>query len=239
MGSTRLPQKVLRPFSNNKSILQLLVEKIAKIEGIMTIIATSTNKENDVFEEFCVQNDIKCFRGDENDVIKRFIDAAEANGVERFIRICSDNPFLELNSVKTLLSKAKNSDADYISFNINGSPSIKTHFGFWAEFTTTSALKKVQQLTDEKLYHEHVTNYIYNNPSIFKVEWIEGPECLNGRGNIRLTIDTIEDFINAQKVYSELCIGNPFPTIEEVVAYLDRHPDIYCTMNQQINQNIK
>lgn len=239
MGSTRLPKKVLRPFYGDKCILQLLVEKLAQVEGVKTIIATSVGNENDIIEEFCDQNNVTCFRGDENDVIKRFIDAAEANGVERIIRICSDNPFLEFNSIKALVAKASNSDADYISFNINGSPSIKTHFGFWTEYTTLAALKKARAITDEKFYHEHVTNFIYANPDMFKVEWIEGPACLNGRDNIRLTIDTPEDFENAQRVYNELCMNNPCPTIDEVVECLDAHSDIYYTMSQQINQNSK
>lgn len=239
MGSTRMPQKVLRPFYGDKCILQLLVEKLVQIEGVKTIIATSIGKENDVIEEFCSQNNIICFRGEENDVIKRFIDAAEANAIEHIIRICSDNPFLELDSIKDIVSKANNSDVDYMSFNINGSPSINTHFGFWTEYVTLNVLKKVQKLTEEKLYHEHVTNYIYANPDKFKVEWIDGPKCLEGRTNIRLTIDTPEDFVNAQKVYSNLCVVNPFPTIDEVVAYLDEHPETYNSMNQQINQNSK
>ena len=239
MGSTRLPHKVLRPFYNNNCILDLLVDKLNQIAGTKIIIATSVGSENDVIEQFCKERNIICFRGEENDVLKRFIDAAEANGVDRIIRICSDNPFLELNSIKKLVEVANKADAEYISFDINGLPSIKTHFGFWAEYVSLDALKKVQRLTSEKIYHEHVTNYIYSNPAIFKVEWIEGPICLKGRSNIRLTIDTLEDFANAQKVYAELCKVNPYPTIDEVVSYLDEHPDTYNAMVQQINKNSK
>ena len=71
------------------------------------------------------------------------------------------------------------------------------------------------------------------------MEWLEGPICLKGRSNIRLTIDTFEDFANAQKVYAELCMVNPYPTIDEVVSYLDEHPATYNTMVQQINKNSK
>jgi hypothetical protein len=239
MGSTRLPHKVLRPFYNNNCILDLLVDKLDQVADTDIIIATSIGSENDVIEQFCKERSMVCFRGEENDVLKRFIDAAEANGVDRIVRVCSDNPFLELNSIKKLVEVAKKSDAEYISFDINGSPSIKTHFGFWTEYVSLGALKKVQSLTDEKIYHEHVTNYVYSNPAAFKVEWLEGPICLKGRSNIRLTIDTFEDFANAQKVYAELCMVNPYPTIDEVVSYLDEHPATYNTMVQQINKNSK
>lgn len=87
MGSTRLPHKVLRPFYNNNCILDLLVDKLNQIAGTKIIIATSVGSENDVIEQFCKERNIVCFRGEENDVLKRFIDAAEANGVDRIIRI--------------------------------------------------------------------------------------------------------------------------------------------------------
>lgn len=107
MGSTRLPHKVLRPFYNNNCILDLLVDKLNQIAGTKIIIATSVGSENDVIEQFCKERNIVCFRGEENDVLKRFIDAAEANGVDRIVRICSDNPFLELNSIKNWLKSPK------------------------------------------------------------------------------------------------------------------------------------
>ena len=239
MGSTRLPHKVLRPFYNNNCILDLLVDKLDQVADTDIIIATSIGSENDVIEQFCKERSMVCFRGEENDVLKRFIDAAEANGVDRIVRVCSDNPFLELNSIKKLVEVAKKSDAEYISFDINGSPSIKTHFGFWTEYVSLGALKRVQCLTDNPIYHEHVTNYIYSNPTIFNVQWIDGPICLRGRSNIRLTIDTNEDFTNAQHIYAELCKQNPYPTIDEVVSYLNEHPDIYNLMVQQINKNSK
>lgn len=239
MGSTRLPNKVLLPFYNGKCMLKLLIEKLAQVEGVSTIVATSIGKENDVIETFCNNNNVICFRGDEKDLLKRFIDAAEANGIERIIRICSDNPFLELNSIKSLLAKADTTEADYVSFNINGTPSILTHYGFWTEYTTLKALKKVQNITDDQYYHEHVTIYIYKHPNEFNLEWVDGPGCINGHDNIRLTIDTPEDFANAQMIYSELCAVNPYPTIEDVVDYLDKYPEMYNTMAQLISQNTK
>lgn len=239
MGSTRLPKKILLPFFKDKCILELLVQKLKEAFDFPIIIATSTESNNDVIEKFCDLHQIKCFRGSENDVLKRFIDAAEAANINKLVRICSDNPFLELDSIKMLVDKAKNSGADYISFNINGSPSIKTHYGFWTEYATLSALKKVQQMTGESLYHEHVTNFIYSHPADFKIEWIEGPDCLKGRNDIRLTCDTIEDFQNSSSIYADLCKNNPYPTIKDIVDYLGQHSEYEQKMVEQIKLNSK
>ena len=239
MGSTRLPHKILRPFYGEKSILDLLVEKLKCISDVNIIIATSKSQENDVIEEFCKRVNIICFRGDENDVLKRFIDAAENNNIDNIIRVCSDNPFLELYSIKRLIATAKCSKSDYISFNIEGVPSIKTHYGFWTEFTTLSTLKRVYELTEERLYHEHVTNYIYSHPEKFNIEWIQGPDCLKENKNIRLTIDTEEDFKNAQFIYQNICKDNPYPRISEIVDFLNSHRELYNQMVEQIKKNSK
>lgn len=240
IGSTRLPNKILLPFYKGKSILELMIDKLKQVNDTNIIIATSVNPNCDVLERIAKNNGVKCFRGPENDVLQRFINAAEKYNAYKIIRVCSDNPFLELASIQKLVDKAVSQDsADYISFNINGGPSIKTHYGFWTEYVTLDALKRVNQLTNEPLYHEHVTNFIYTNPNYFNIQWINGPEIIKTHPNIRLTIDTMDDFKNAQSIFAEICIKNLYPTIDEIVDYLDSHQEYYCTMKKQIEKNNK
>lgn len=240
LGSTRLPGKILLPFYNGKSILDLLINKLKQIKDAQIILATSTNLVNAPLEIIAQQNDIACFRGSETDVLQRFIDAAEAFGSDKIIRICSDNPFLELKSIQYLVDYVKdNSQYDYVSFNVNGIPSIKTHYGFWTEYVTLDALKKVVSLTQEPLYHEHVTNFIYTHPEFFNYLLLDTADVLKSHDKIRLTIDTETDFKNAQAVYKELVEVTPYPTIEQIVYFLDNHPSYYQIMNQEILNNSK
>lgn len=240
-GSTRMPNKILLPFYKGKSILDLLIEKLYFVENTNIIIATSENTNCDAIEEVAKTHSVSCFRGSENDVLQRFIDAAEQCHADKIIRVCSDNPFLELESIKRLVSFVcgEGNTSDYVSFKINGTPSIKTHFGFWTEYVTLKALKRVRQFTNENLYHEHVTNYIYAHPDKFKIDWIEGPGIINNHPDIRLTIDTQEDFRNAQTIYADLCMKKQFLTITDVVDYLDKHRDFYISMKNQIEKNSK
>lgn len=237
LSSTRLPNKILLPFYQGKSILDLLIDKLLSFPDYKIILATSTNKENDLLEEIANKRNILCFRGSENDVLKRFIDAAKFFNVTDIIRICSDNPFLEIESLKELIECDK-SGIDYVSFKVNGKPSIKTHFGFWAEYVTLSALEKVMNLTSDNLYHEHVTNYIYAHNELFILKWINTNSVLEGRNDIRTTIDTKEDFFVVQKMYKTLKeIGKL--KIEDVVDYLDKNPFYLNSMKQQIIENSK
>lgn len=240
-GSSRLPNKILLPFYQGRSILELLIEKLKQVAETKIIIATSTNPNCDAIENVARENSVTCFRGSENDVLQRFIDAAESVHAKKIIRVCSDNPFLELKSIQELVAIASSmtNDVQYASFNIDGTPSIKTHYGFWTEYVTLDALVKVKKATNEQLYHEHVTNYIYSHPEQFSIRWIDGPKSVLGNYNIRLTIDTEEDFWNAKKIYADLSEKNPYPSIDEVVSYLNEHQDFYLSMKQQIDKNSK
>lgn len=240
MGSTRLPGKILKPFYGGKTLLETLLDNLHKVKDSKVIIATSVNENNDQLESFLHEKGELVYRGSENDVLDRFIKAAEANGVDGIVRICSDNPFLDWHGVATLVEKAHKSDADYIGFWVNGKPSILTHFGFWGEFVTLDALQRVASTTDEGTpAHEHVTYHIYNHPDEYKCEWIAGPDFLEGRDDIRLTIDTQEDLESALKVYTDLKAKDDNFTLLDVVEYLDNHEDIKQSMLKIISQNVK
>lgn len=241
LGSTRLPNKIILPFYNDESIIRLLIHKLKRFEECRVILATSVDERNLPLVEIAKEEKIEFFRGSENDVIKRFVDTAESFGVEHIIRICSDNPLLDMESLQQLLDVVRSVDnIDYVSFNVNNTPSIKTHFGFWAEYVTLEALRRVIEYTDEKLYHEHVTNYIYSHPELFRIKWIDVPQCLQGRHDIRLTIDTENDFKNVQKIYETLYGSDKKnSSIASVVEYIDSHSECLSIMKQEIINNTK
>ena len=68
---------------------------------------------------------------------------------------------------------------------------------------------------------------------------LAGPVFLQGRDDIRLTIDTPEDLVNALKVYSDLKAKDENFTLQDVVTYLDAHEDIKQSMISNIFQNKK
>lgn len=239
LGSIRLPRKILKEFYGGKTLLETVINNLQKVTNAKIIVATSVNPNNDELESFLSERNITVFRGSEDDVLSRFIGAAEANVINGIVRICSDNPFLDWHGVAALIKKARTSDADYIGYRINNTPSIKTHFGFWGEYVTLAALKRVAATTDEKPAHEHVTIHIYTHPEEYKCEWIECPDFLQDRNDIRLTVDNIEDFENAQEVYKTLKEANPDFGLEDVVTYIDEHVELRDSMKKMIEKNQK
>ncbi len=237
VGSTRLPNKILLPFFEQKNIISIIIEKLKSLPNTDIVLATTTNEKDTILVDTAKSLNVKSYRGSENDVLARFICAAKQCNATKIIRICSDNPFLDITSLRELVEIGEKSNNDYVSFLVNGKPSIKTHFGFWAEYVTLEALEKVQALTQESLYREHVTNYIYTHPQDFKIKWLETPKVLQGREDIRLTIDTQQDFIDAQEIYKHYVDNNM--TIEDLVGYIDQTPSLLEKMKKEIKLNSK
>lgn len=240
-GSTRLPNKMKLPFYQGESVLEILLQKLlARYNAQQIVLATTIADGDDSIEAIGKAANVNVFRGSEQDVLNRFIEAANKYGFSKIIRICADNPFLDIDSLWKLTEKFKTSNADYLAYALsNGTPTIKTHYGFWAECVTIDALKRVQQATSEKVYHEHVTNYIYSHQDVFSCEFIPIPKDLEQNNRIRLTLDTQEDFQIQQEIYAALAKPNQYPKIADIVVYLEAHPSYYQIMNQQIINNTK
>lgn len=238
-GSTRMPEKVIHPFYQEQTILDLLLEKVKKLK-LPVVLATTVNPLDDRLCLLAQKHQVPVFRGSENDVLDRFMETARQHGFEKIIRVCADNPFLDLDSLKALADEFVDSEADYLGFHLNGDkPSILTHFGFWAEAVRLSALEKAASLTDEKLYHEHVTNFVYGHPNLFNVQFLKADPLVYSRTDIRMTLDTAEDFEIQKKIYAAILTQNPTFGIREIVQYLDGHPQILDRMKSEIEKNQK
>lgn len=244
MGATRLPGKMVRPFYGEKGVLELLLqrfkERFAHRQDIVMLVATTVHPSDDLIAEIAERNGYLLFRGSEEDVLQRFIDAASYAGVEKMLRICADNPFLDMDAVEILIRRISMQPHDYIAFSTSeGIPSIKTHWGFWPEAVRLDALKQVAQATSEKLYHEHVTNYIYTHPDDFDIDLIPIPQEIEENENIRLTLDTPEDFEMQRTIYDRCIERHGRIDIRSVLDTLEAFPAFYAQMKQQILLNIK
>lgn len=237
-GSTRLPNKMLLPFYGDKTILDVLITRINKLKiEIPVVVATSENLRDKEIVKIAERNHVLYYCGDESDVLNRFITAANSNLFDSVIRICADNPFLSMHYLKKLVDYTNNNSADYVSFiTSKGIPSIRTHFGFWTEYITVDALKRIQSSTNDKMYHEHVTNYAYTHPNDFSLDFLEIEDFIEQSG-IRLTVDTLEDFNNAKLLYKLLLEKNKDVEPENIIPLVSE--DMKINMKNQILANSK
>lgn len=202
LGSTRLPKKILKPFGGT-NLLMFLIRRLEQL-NLPIVVATTTSSTDDELCEYLRCNDIDFFRGSESDVLQRYIDTAKACGFTEIIRVCSDSPLIDISLLEQLIEKWKVSKKDYLSFAFKGIPTVLCHYGVFTEFTTLKALEKLVRKYDDEYYHEHVTYGIYNNTDVFDVELIELPSIFSEYDNIRITIDTQEDYENILFLYDNI-----------------------------------
>jgi len=208
-SSTRLPNKILKPFYENKTILKIMIDKLNRC-NIPLIVATTTNIKDNIICSVCDDLNVKYYRGSEENVLERFINAAIHFDIDIIIRVCSDNPFLDEQLINNLVNDFMNlkDKPDYYSYTLDGSkPVIREHIGTFSELVTLKALQKINKNNNKKLYQEHVTNYIYDNNEKFSLSLIETPKYISEnklKQNIRLTVDTQKDFELLSVLYSEV-----------------------------------
>jgi spore coat polysaccharide biosynthesis protein SpsF len=240
-SSSRLPNKLTLPFYNGVGILEIVIGNITSaITSVPVVLATTTNGSDDKLVEIAHKMGIDVFRGSEANVLERFIQTANEYSFEKVIRICSDNPFLDVFALDILISQMEETEHDYWCYSTGEDlPTIKTHYGFWAEGVTAKALQKVSSLTTENLYIEHVTNYIYSHPGLFDIKFNRIDPVIDKERSIRLTVDTSNDFDLAKLIY-EHSIGDGIPNeSKSLVRYIKQHPEWIQVMQNEILSNSK
>ncbi|HOZ84986.1 MAG TPA: hypothetical protein PK191_05815 [Niabella sp.] len=237
LGSTRLPSKVLLPLGE-KTIIEHIYDRCS-ILNIPIVVATTTNSNDDPLVDLLESKRILYYRGSENDVLNRFIGAASTFGLTHIVRVCSDNPFLDVAYLKELVSAfEKKQNVDYVSYQFNNKPTILSHFGVFAEIVSLDALCRIySQFELMPGYKEHVTIGVYSNPEIFKIELLPLLEDYSMFDNIRLTVDTPGDYEIAKNIMVNIELKDA--RLMELCTYLSEQEPLLIEMKKSITLNIK
>ena len=203
MSSSRLPSKALIEI-NGRSLLGRVIDITKLIEGVDEIVvATSTKSEDEPIKKFVNNEEMTLFRGNLNDVCVRALDVCNKYNFDKFVRICGDRPFFCHKIITHLISVHNRNDVDVVT---NMFPRTYPP-GFTAEIVSKKALEKIISLTKNYDDREHLTKYIYNNPSKFSIINIkyEGSDKID---NLSLTVDNNEDLIRSQWIASKIDFDN-------------------------------
>jgi spore coat polysaccharide biosynthesis protein SpsF len=235
-GSTRLPNKMVLPFYQKKTILEVQLAKLSIFPNL--ILATTDLEIDDELATTAIKNNALVYRGSEKNVLQRFTEAAKHHNLTTVIRICADNPFLNIELLKMLLKNYN--DEDYFSFMFkDGTPTILTHLGVFGEITSTEALIKASEATTESIYLEHVTNYIYTHKNSFNTKTIHLPETLVNAENIRLTVDTLNDFNTVKHLFEKFPNIHSIFDLQKLINHINSNPILFRNMTDEIIRNTK
>jgi len=230
MSSSRLPGKILKNFSNNLNMLEMQLQTLQKILNPKHIyIATTTNRGDDMIQTK-YQDTYNVYRGEEDDVLSRFLDIIQESKADTIIRIASDNPFIFYEGISYLLDRHKKNAADYTTFSIEEIPSMLVPCGLYVEVVSSKALLDVEKKAD-KTEKEHVTYALYTrlkeNHKVQLLAIQRYHKELNNK-NLRYTVDTAEDFLFIDQTIQELNINKAIDvkTIQKIIKYSNKNHHI-------------
>ncbi|RJQ28978.1 hypothetical protein C4565_02935 [Candidatus Parcubacteria bacterium] len=229
MGSSRLPGKVLKSICG-KSVLEHVVERLDRVRGLdQTIVATTTNVQDHKIAELCADRGFKFFRGDEDNVLQRTIEAVECFGLDPVVRIGADSPLLDPEVISMMIEGwhsecAKGRSIEYASNTIERSWPI----GIDAEIFAAATFRRIDEETrglgpEERRINEiNVVPFLHANIERYNYISFRAEFDLTAH---RWTLDTPEDFELISRIYEALYTIKPKFVTSDILELLEAHPD--------------
>ncbi|MDI6704177.1 MAG: glycosyltransferase family protein [bacterium] len=227
MESERLPGKVLMDIEGHP-MLWHIIERLKRISTLDILVVATSYKNNKGILDVARKCGIEYFVGEEDDVLKRYIDASKRFNIDPIVRATGDNPLLAIEVVDRMVHHHIETSADCTTMDV-------LPLGLGTEVLSIKALIKTHSCLEKTHYHrEHVSTFIHERPDMFRLEILETEPYLR-RPELRLTVDTIEDLTLIREIYRRLYKEGEIIDISEVINLLDKRKEL-LEINAHIRQ---
>jgi spore coat polysaccharide biosynthesis protein SpsF (cytidylyltransferase family) len=228
MGSSRCEGKVMKKVLG-KPLIGYLLGRLKFSKYIdRVVLATSVDKRNDLMCEYVHSLGFDVFRGDEDDVLNRYYQAAVLYKADDVVRITGDCPLIDIEICDKLFRVYLREKVDYAHL------SQRFAEGLDCEIFSFRCLETAWKNAKMKSEREHVTLYLNNNLDRFNKKIIDND---TDDSKYRITVDEPEDFEVVKAVIEALYKEGTEPfSSQEVKRFLDNNPQIY-EKNAHITRN--
>lgn len=227
MGSTRLPNKVMK-LIGGIPMLELLLARLARATELDEIVvATSVDERNHPLINHVSKLGFRCYQGSENDVLERFIHTAKMAQADIVVRITGDCPLVDPALVDEAIRSFKAAGVDYLS---NTTPPSYPD-GLDISVFSFASLERAANETDKPYDHEHVTPYLRESGK-FRQAALHNAEDLSA---LRWTVDEPADFEVISNIFAHFAPDIHFPW-QQVLELQGSQPQLFAA-NQQLIRN--
>jgi spore coat polysaccharide biosynthesis protein SpsF len=217
LASKRLPRKALADLTG-RPLVQRLIERVAQAEEIdEVVLCTSTHPDDRPLLDLASACRVPALAGSEEDVLARFIQAADAFDADVIVRVTGDNPLTDPGYLDRLIRLLRDTNAEYA--RVHDLP-----LGVTGDVMLTSMLAPLHARIPEPSLSEYMMLYAFD-PSVFRCAVANADEDVR-RPSYSLTVDTPEDLALMQHLFDTLTDAGYGPTLRDVVAHLDRLPAV-------------
>jgi spore coat polysaccharide biosynthesis protein SpsF len=230
MQSTRCPGKAVAELAG-RPVLWHLLTRLASLGGAESVVlATSVRPENDALVRIAEDLGVAAYRGDEEDVLGRYLEVARRNRLESVVRVTGYNPLTDLPLIERLVRRHVERGADYTYV-----PGDALLMGILSEVISRRALETSHREGEDRHRSELVTLFIKENPDRFRIVH----ETLDGalyRPHYRLTVDEPADLVLMQRIFDRLYRPGVVLQTSEAIRLLDEEPALSET-NAQVRDS--
>lgn len=217
-GSNRHPGKTLEEIGG-VTVLEWVIYRLDRTRGNIgdLVVATTARGADNAIEDIARNAGVHCYRGPEQDVLRRYHLAAQHHrepDTTGIVRVTADCPLLcpELLALTTELFTA--TDPDYVG--VDGAPN-----GFGQEIISLQALATSFLEARTPYDREHVITYVENRPDRFRIAYLETADWMFDRRHWRFTLDDPADLELIRSLYTATD-GRLFDmTSREILAAVD------------------
>jgi spore coat polysaccharide biosynthesis protein SpsF (cytidylyltransferase family) len=201
LKSKRLKKKSILKI-NGEYLIQHLIKRVKRLNGINKIIlCTSRNKSDDKLVHIAKENKINFFRGDEINVLKRIHSCIKKFNCDHILRITGDDILLDKYYAEKTIKTHLRYNSDYTDCKLISS-------GTELEVFSAKVIKNLYNQLLDSSGTEYLTNYITENKDQFSTSSCKVKKA--HQSNIRLTIDTEEDFKSVKMMLNKFVKQNKF-----------------------------
>jgi spore coat polysaccharide biosynthesis protein SpsF len=231
VSSTRLPGKVLKPLRGAPMILRQ-IERLGRSSLIdELLVATSTDSSDTPLADVCLTHGVNCFRGNLDDVLDRFYQAARSLDPlvpNHIVRLTGDCPLIDPTLIDQVIQFHLDGAYDFTSNALT--PTFPD--GLDTEIFTWPTLEQTWQVAKRSSEREHVTSYMETSEQFSRGNFYAAPD----RSALRWTVDEPEDFQFVEEVYKALYSENSAFSSEDIYSLLARKPEL-SAINQAYHRN--
>ena len=190
------------------------------------IVCTSTVAQDDRLCELAAAEGVECFRGDPDDVLARMLAAADAFAVDTIVSCTADNPFVDPVYIDKLVRFHHRHGNDF-------SRSEGLPFGTFAYGLKREAIRRACQIKAEK--DTEVWGGYFTSTGLFTCGVLTVDDPAVHWPDLRLTVDTPEDFSLAVELFKRLSGREQIFSLQEIVRLCRANPELPL-LNSAISQ---
>lgn len=227
LGSTRLPNKIMLPLAG-APLLQRFMERVSRSRYAHEIVvATTMRSEDGAVVKLCDQQGWNWYRGHTTDLLDRTYHAAVHCNADLVVKVPTDCPLIDPDIIDHVIRRflERYPHVDYAS---------NLHPATWpdgndVEVMTIEAVRNAYVTARAPHEREHTTPWMWDGNQRIRTMNVLYPDGEDFSMRHRWTIDYPEDYSLIRTVYEALYHHNPEFSYDDIMEFINQHPEVLET----------